>query len=144
MRRSAVNRLKRILGLAALAAACVGAPAHAARVGVFIGGGPVYAAPYPYYSGGYYAPPPVPYYYAPAYYGAGYAGPSAYDEGDDEGPVQFVERDPQAPGQQSSVSAPSQQSGNGTWFYCEASKTYYPYVKQCAAGWREVPARPQQ
>ena len=29
------------------------------------------------------------------------------------------------------------------WYYCDASKHYYPYVKTCKSGWRSVPARPQ-
>jgi hypothetical protein len=28
------------------------------------------------------------------------------------------------------------------WYYCEASKGYYPYVPTCASGWRSVPAIP--
>lgn len=28
------------------------------------------------------------------------------------------------------------------WYYCEASKSYYPYVSSCPAGWKEVPATP--
>jgi hypothetical protein len=28
------------------------------------------------------------------------------------------------------------------WYYCESSKTYYPYVNQCAEGWKQVPATP--
>ena len=31
-----------------------------------------------------------------------------------------------------------------TWFYCEASGAYYPYVASCPGGWREVPATPAQ
>jgi hypothetical protein len=30
------------------------------------------------------------------------------------------------------------------WYYCEASKTYYPYVSECPAGWKTVPATPQK
>jgi len=30
------------------------------------------------------------------------------------------------------------------WYYCDASKTYYPYVAKCPAGWRQVPATPTQ
>lgn len=30
----------------------------------------------------------------------------------------------------------------GYWYYCETSKTYYPYVNECPEGWRQVPARP--
>ena len=28
------------------------------------------------------------------------------------------------------------------WYYCAESKTYYPYVKQCAGEWQRVPAQP--
>jgi hypothetical protein len=28
------------------------------------------------------------------------------------------------------------------WYYCDASKGYYPYVPTCASGWRSVPATP--
>lgn len=28
------------------------------------------------------------------------------------------------------------------WYYCEASKSYYPYVSSCPAGWKAVPATP--
>jgi hypothetical protein len=28
------------------------------------------------------------------------------------------------------------------WYYCESSKTYYPYVPTCAEGWKTVPAKP--
>jgi hypothetical protein len=24
------------------------------------------------------------------------------------------------------------------WYYCEASRTYYPYVQQCPGGWLTV------
>lgn len=33
-------------------------------------------------------------------------------------------------------SAPSQ--APSYWYYCEASRTYYPYVKECPAGWMRV------
>lgn len=29
-----------------------------------------------------------------------------------------------------------------TWYYCESSKTYYPYANQCPEGWKQVPATP--
>lgn len=29
-----------------------------------------------------------------------------------------------------------------SWYYCEASKSYYPYVSSCPAGWKSVPATP--
>jgi hypothetical protein len=28
------------------------------------------------------------------------------------------------------------------WYYCEPSKTYYPYVSSCEAEWKAVPATP--
>jgi hypothetical protein len=28
------------------------------------------------------------------------------------------------------------------WYYCDASRTYYPYVQSCPGGWRMVPAAP--
>ncbi len=28
------------------------------------------------------------------------------------------------------------------WYYCDASRTYYPYVQSCPGGWRMVPATP--
>ena len=31
----------------------------------------------------------------------------------------------------------------GYWYYCAASKTYYPYVKDCPAGWQRVAPQPQ-
>lgn len=38
--------------------------------------------------------------------------------------------------------APAMQAPTQYWYYCEASKRYYPYVSNCAAGWKEVPATP--
>jgi hypothetical protein len=28
------------------------------------------------------------------------------------------------------------------WYYCEASRGYYPYVPTCPGGWQQVPATP--
>nr|WP_241030718.1 hypothetical protein [Paraburkholderia sp. Ac-20347] len=124
-----VRRSKFILGAAVAAIACVSGAANAARVGVFIGGGVPYyypVAPMPYYWGPppvIVTPPPPP---PPDYVEQGQAGdPDAvYQQGPANGP--------------NGVAA-SQNSD--TWYYCDASKTYYPYVKQCASGWRSVPAQ---
>jgi hypothetical protein len=43
---------------------------------------------------------------------------------------------PTAPAQ----GAPAQQPG--MWYFCNSSKTYYPYVQQCPEGWQAVPATP--
>jgi len=39
------------------------------------------------------------------------------------------------------ASAPTQPAAS-VWYYCESSKTYYPYVNECKEGWRSVPAAP--
>ena len=28
------------------------------------------------------------------------------------------------------------------WYFCPASKGYYPYVRECPSGWQRVPAQP--
>jgi hypothetical protein len=28
------------------------------------------------------------------------------------------------------------------WYYCERSKSYYPYVKECPSGWTRVAPQP--
>ena len=39
------------------------------------------------------------------------------------------------------ASVPAQPAA-GVWYYCESSKSYYPYVAVCQEGWRTVPAAP--
>ena len=79
----------------------------------FVGVGFGFAYPWSWY--GYYPPP---YYYYPGYY---YPQPVAYPAE----PVTYVEQ-----------SAPAQTEPAGWWYYCETSRTYYPYVKECPNGWR--------
>ncbi len=59
------------------------------------------------------------YYYPPPYY---YYPPAPAQ------PTEYVERIDQAE--------------TGSWYYCEPSQSYYPYVKECASGWKRVPATP--
>ena len=40
--------------------------------------------------------------------------------------TEYIEREPQA------------RSPNDYWYYCPGSKTYYPYVNECSAGWQAV------
>ena len=40
--------------------------------------------------------------------------------------------------QSTTAAAPAPQN----WYYCEASKDYYPYVSACPGGWKTVPATP--
>jgi hypothetical protein len=62
---------------------------------------------------GYYAPP---YYPAPSYYAPAYYAPPA------------------------TAYAPAQ--GRNAYYYCPASKAYYPYVATCSVAWRSVPLTP--
>ena len=128
-----MRRSKLFLGAAAAALVCVCGVAQAARVGVFVGAGVPYyypVAPVPYY----YGPPPVivapPPPQAPDYIEQGQAGAPAMES--QQGPVNAPPGD----------AAGDQQANADTWYYCDESKTYYPYVKQCSSGWRAVPAQP--
>ena len=117
---SVVKRLNILLGVAAAVMVCASGVAHAAHVGVYIGGG------------GYYYP------WGPAYYP--YPPAVAVPVPVPAEPQEYVEQGQYgaAPAQ----AAPGQQSG--TWYYCDDSKTYYPYVKSCSSGWRPVPAQQSQ
>ena len=84
----------------------------------------------PIYAPGYY---PAPYYAYPAYaYPApAYTYPAAV-MGSYSPPV-YVERG-------EAQAAPAQ--ARGDWYYCAASRAYYPYVGECPAGWQRLPAQP--
>jgi len=75
-----------------------------------------------------------------------YANDVYYDQADGgysvvAPPPGYVEQEaPAPPPTQAGASSP--QTGGATWYYCESSKTYYPYVSECKEGWREVPATP--
>ena len=70
------------------------------------------------YWGPYWGPP----YYSPYYYPAPVVvSPPA--------PAQYVERS-------------DQPLNSGYWYYCETSRGYYPYVKECPSGWKAVPPAP--
>lgn len=77
--------------------------------------------------GPWYYPPP--YYYYPPYY-----------------PPVIVERpaQPQVYIEQTAppvtVQAPAPQTHY--WYYCSATKAYYPYVRECPSGWQKVSPQP--
>lgn len=111
---------KLMIGLALAAAAALGAGsalAHGPRVSIGVGFGPPYWGPYwgPYWASPWYYPPPV--YYPPAVV---VAAPPA--------PTHYIER--------------ADQPQPAYWYYCEASRGYYPYVKDCPGGWKAVPPAP--
>ena len=72
----------------------------------------------PLYAPWYYAPPPYYHYPAPVIV--------------QSQPPVYIER---APAQ--AAPAPEQY-----WYYCTDSRTYYPYVKQCASPWQRVVPQP--
>lgn len=112
------------LALAAAGALCAGSAfAHRSRVHVGLGfhfgpyWGPAFWGP-PHW----YYPAPVYYHPAPVYYQPApvIVAPPA--------PTHYVERD--------------QPLQSGYWYYCETSRGYYPYVKDCPGGWKAVPPAP--
>ena len=74
-----------------------------------------------------------PWYYPPAYY---YPPVPYYSQSIIESPPVYVEQD----GGSQSAPAPQAQE---SWYYCTASKAYYPYVKECAGGWQRVAPQPR-
>jgi|SRR5262245_41462127 len=107
-----MNRVKAVLGLCAV---LLGGAASAPALAWHHGGvrfGVVIGAPfYPWYYPPYYYYPPYPVVTTPP------------------APTTYVE-------QSGARAAPAQ--GSSYWYYCPESKTYYPYVKECPAGWLRV------
>ena len=93
------------------------------RVSIGFGFGFPYA--YPYYR---------PYYYAP-YYAGYYPAPVVVQQA-----PYYVEQAPQPAPQPAPSVQPVEPSGY--WYYCADSRAYYPYVKECAAGWQRVSPQP--
>jgi hypothetical protein len=77
---------------------------------------------YPYWGPGWWGPW-GPWYYPGPYY---YPAPAVVVPSQ---PVTYIEKG----------SAPAAESW---WYYCDASKSYYPYVKECPSGWQRVPPAP--
>lgn len=107
------------LMLGALAAS-LPASAHGPRSRVYLGvhvGVPAYSwwGPHPYW----YYPAPV---YVPA-------------------PV-IVQQQPTVYVEQAPVQAQPQAATQNWWYYCADSRAYYPYVKDCPAGWQRVSPQP--
>jgi len=91
------------------------------RVGVMIG---------PYLGPGYY--PPAPYYYP------GYYPPVVIQQ---QAPV-YVQQQASPVAPPASSPAPATVAPANYWYYCAAAKGYYPYVKDCPAGWQKVSPQP--
>lgn len=82
----------------------------------------------PYWGPAYY---PSPFYYPP--YSPPYYSPITVERA---APQVYIEQ-PVAP----SPPAP-QVVQTGYWYYCHASKAYYPYAKECPGGWQKVLPQP--
>lgn len=90
------------------------------RFGVMIG---------PYWSPWY---SPLPYYYPPYY-------PPVVVERDSP-PVVYIEQQALPAPAPNAAAAPAPQTNY--WYYCGASKAYYPYVRECPSGWQKVLPQP--
>ena len=78
----------------------------------------------PFYDSGFYSP-----YYGYPY--PAYAYPPIVVQ--PSPPPVYIEQ-----GAAQAAPAPAQ----ADWYYCAASRSYYPYVSTCPAGWQRVPAQP--
>lgn len=85
-----------------------------ARIGIGVMIGPGWG--YPYHGPAYY-----PRYYYPPYVYPPYAPPVIV-----QSPPVYVEQNP----------APA--TASNYWYYCDNPQGYYPYIKECPAGWRAV------
>lgn len=95
---------------------------HGGRVGIGLSfGAPFYD---PWFYGPFY-----PRYYSPYAYPPVIVSPPP--------PVTYVEQGSNA------AAATSSTLQSGYWYYCEAARGYYPYVKTCPAGWLAVAPEPQ-
>ena len=108
--------------LLAVAGVFASEPALAGRGHSHVSVGVGFGFGYPYWGGPWWAYPP-PYYYYPA--------PVVVQQ-----PVTYVEQNPQA--------APAPEANAGWWYYCDQSKGYYPYVRECPTGWQRVPPAPSK
>jgi len=76
--------------------------------------------------------------YWPGYYGGYYSYPYGYPA-----PAYSYPSPPTAYVDQGVLqAAPSQPQGD--WYYCASSNAYYPYVRECPAGWQRVPSVPSR
>jgi hypothetical protein len=89
---------------------------------------------FPGYWGGYWGGWP---WYGPAYYPYPYYYPYAYPAPVvvQQQPTTYIEQPAPQPQQPA-------QSAVGYWYYCTDPGAYYPYVKECPAGWQRVAPQP--
>jgi hypothetical protein len=118
MRKALVALLVAVVAFLTVAPLAAEAGGTVVRSRVFIGAGPIWWGPYPYYYGY-----PWPYY--PPYY--------AY-------PPVVVRQEPPVYIEQSPPPSPAATS-QAFWYYCSPAGGYYPTVQQCSEPWVKVPPR---
>lgn len=108
------------------------------RGGVFLNFGVPWPGYWGYWGPRYYYP--GPYYYYDDYY-----APSTVII-ERRSPPEYVEKAdvegrsaPSSEPATAAAPAPSQVRPTNWWYWCESSKKYYPYVKECAGGFERVP-----
>lgn len=126
-----------------VAGAIVGTAATIATAPFWVlSGTPPYS--YRYYGYGYYAPP---YYLAPSYYAPGYYAPPylTYAPPPATAP-QAAPGKPEPPSPPPPTTHPpagyAPPLARNAYYFCPASKGYYPYVSSCPVPWRPVPIIP--
>jgi hypothetical protein len=135
--------------LLTLFAASTPAEAHGRiRGGVFLN----FGVPWPGYYWGprYYYGPPAYTYYDDYYYGPPTAvvierrQPEYVERSDVEGRSAAPSSTAPSTSDQATANAPapSQVKATNWWYWCESSKKYYPYVKECSGGFERVPPQP--
>lgn len=82
----------------------------------------------PYWGPSYYSP--FPHYYPPYY---PYSYPPVVIER--QAPPVYIEQSPAPP-------APAAVAPINYWYYCGATNSYYPYVRECRGGWQKVLPQP--
>ena len=83
----------------------------------------------------------APYYYADDVYYTQAPGGYAVAQPPADAPIAQTPPPPAAPAAAPTAAAAP---ASTVWYYCDSSKSFYPYVAQCAEGWRQVPATPPQ
>lgn len=127
--------------LLTLFAASTPAEAHGRiRGGVFLN----FGVPWPgYWAPRYYYPPPAYYYYddyyAPPPRVVVERQPQYVEKSDVEGTAPAPSTTDQATG---AAPPASQVKPTNWWYWCESSRKYYPYVKECTGGFERVPPQP--
>lgn len=111
------------------------AQAHPPGRGGWHGGGGVglyFGAPYPFFPYAYNPYPyPYPYVYNPP--------PVVITQPQSQ---VYIEQGSSTPAPATSAAPTTSNNATSYWYYCEQSDSYYPYVKECPAGWKQVTPTP--